>query len=41
MKSSDSWIDPEIEFAGSWRHFVAGVSVLCLVLVAIVALFGA
>jgi hypothetical protein len=41
MEPSEYWIDPEIEFAGPWRYFVAGVSVLFLVLVAIVALFGA
>ena len=40
MESSEYWLDPEIEFASPWRYFVAGVSVLFLVLAGIVALLG-
>lgn len=40
MEASEFWLDPEIEFAGPWRYFVAGVSALFLALAALLALFG-
>lgn len=37
---SDHWLHPEVEFAGTPRYVVGGVSALCLTVAALVALFG-
>ena len=40
MEPSEYWLDPEIEFVGWQRNFVAGISVAFLLFAGLVALFG-
>jgi len=40
MEPTSYWLDPEIEFDGPKRYFVAGVSALFVLVVAVVALLG-
>ena len=40
MEPSEYWLDPEVEFTGLQRQFVAGASALFLCVAGLVALFG-